>query len=43
VLSLASLVKGSGEPGPRFAALTGDVRTALDDRSPAPGPKGTDA
>ncbi|MGY1806764.1 cytochrome c biogenesis protein ResB [Blastococcus sp. SYSU D00669] len=34
VLSLASLTKGSGEPGPRFAALTGDLRAALDDRSP---------
>ncbi|MGY1619353.1 cytochrome c biogenesis protein ResB [Geodermatophilus sp. SYSU D00691] len=34
VLSLASLTKGGGEPGPRFAALTGDLRAALDDRSP---------
>ncbi|MGY1602818.1 cytochrome c biogenesis protein ResB [Geodermatophilus sp. SYSU D00815] len=43
VLSLASLTKGSGEPGPRFGALTGDLRAALDERSSAPGPKGTDA
>ena len=39
VLSLASLTRGSGDSGPRFAALTGDLRAALDARAPAPGPE----
>jgi len=37
VLSLASLTRGGGDSGPRFDALTGDLRAALDARAPAPG------
>jgi cytochrome c biogenesis protein len=37
VLTLASLTRGSGENGPRFAALTDDLRTALAARAPEPG------
>jgi cytochrome c biogenesis protein len=33
VLTVASLTRGSGETGPRFAALTGELRHALDDRA----------
>jgi cytochrome c biogenesis protein len=33
VLSVASLTRGSGESGPRFAGLSGDLRTALDART----------
>jgi cytochrome c biogenesis protein len=33
VLTVASLTRGSGETGPRFAALTDDLRDALDDRA----------
>lgn len=36
VLTLASLTRGSGESGPRFAALTEDLHDALDARTPAP-------
>ena len=39
VLSLASLTRGSGDSGPRFAALTGELRAALDARAPTPGPE----
>jgi cytochrome c biogenesis protein len=39
VLTLASLTRGSGDSGPRFAAVTGDLRAALDARAPAPGPE----
>jgi cytochrome c biogenesis protein len=38
VLTVASLTRGSGETGPRFAALTGQLRAALD--PPARGPGG---
>jgi cytochrome c biogenesis protein len=34
VLSVASLTRGSGESGPRFQALTADLRAALDARVP---------
>jgi cytochrome c biogenesis protein len=34
VLSVASLTRGSGESGPRFQALTADLRAALDARAP---------
>ena len=37
VLTLASLTRGSGENGPRFAALTDDLRAALAARAPEPG------
>jgi cytochrome c biogenesis protein len=33
VLTVASLLRGSGENGPRFAALSDDLRNALDDRT----------
>lgn len=33
VLTVASLTRGSGETAPRFAALTGALRAALDDRA----------
>jgi cytochrome c biogenesis protein len=33
VLTVASLTRGSGESAPRFAALTGGLRDALDDRA----------
>jgi cytochrome c biogenesis protein len=33
VLTVASLTRGSGETGPRFAALAGELRAALDDRA----------
>jgi cytochrome c biogenesis protein len=33
VLTVASLVRGSGEGGPRFAALSEDLAAALDDRT----------
>ncbi len=36
VLTVASLTRGSGESGPRFAALTGELRSALDARARAP-------
>jgi cytochrome c biogenesis protein len=36
VLTLASLTRGSGESGPRFAALTEVLRDALAERAPAP-------
>jgi cytochrome c biogenesis protein len=41
VLTLASLTRGSGDSGPRFTALTDDLRAALDTRTPAhePGPE----
>ena len=39
VLTVASLTRGSGESGPRFAALTDDLRTALDARTPTPHPQ----
>jgi cytochrome c biogenesis protein len=39
VLSLASLTRGSGDSGPRFAALTDDLRAALRARAPATGPE----
>jgi cytochrome c biogenesis protein len=37
VLTLASLTRGSGDSGPRFAAVTEDLRAALDARAPEPG------
>jgi cytochrome c biogenesis protein len=37
VLTLASLTRGSGENGPRFAALTDDLDAALAARAPHPG------
>jgi cytochrome c biogenesis protein len=37
VLTLASLTRGSGESGPRFAALTDDLDAALAARAPHPG------
>jgi cytochrome c biogenesis protein len=40
VLTLASLTRGSGENGPRFAALTDDLTRALAARTPAPEPGG---
>src|SRR6202012_6101559 len=41
VLSVAALTRGSGESGPRFAALTDELRAALDRRSdPVPAPRG---
>ncbi|WP_448626764.1 cytochrome c biogenesis protein ResB [Geodermatophilus sp. URMC 64] len=43
VLSLASLTRGGGDSGPRFAALTDDLRAALDARSAAPGPEASRA
>ncbi|RBY75031.1 cytochrome c biogenesis protein ResB [Geodermatophilus sp. TF02-6] len=36
VLSVGSLTRGGGESATRFAALTGQLRTALDERSPTP-------
>jgi cytochrome c biogenesis protein len=33
VLTVASLIRGSGENGPRFAALTDDLRDAVEDRA----------
>jgi cytochrome c biogenesis protein len=33
VLTVASLTRGSGETAPRFTALTGELRDALDDRA----------
>jgi cytochrome c biogenesis protein len=39
VLTLASLTRGSGENGPRFAALTDDLANALAARTPAPEPE----
>jgi cytochrome c biogenesis protein len=39
VLSLASLARGSGDPGPRFAALSGELRAALVTRAPGSGPE----
>jgi cytochrome c biogenesis protein len=36
VLSVASLIRGSGESGPRFRALSADLRAALDARAPIP-------
>jgi cytochrome c biogenesis protein len=39
VLTVASLTRGSGETGPRFDALTGQLRAALD--PPARGAGGT--
>jgi cytochrome c biogenesis protein len=36
VLTVASLTRGSGEGGDRFADLTDDLRDALADRAPAP-------
>jgi cytochrome c biogenesis protein len=33
VLTVASLLRGSGENGPRFAALADDLRIAVDDRA----------
>jgi cytochrome c biogenesis protein len=38
VLSIGSLTRGSADTGPRFAALTDDVRAALAARAPAPPP-----
>ena len=44
VLTLASLTRGSGENGPRFAALTDDLGAELDKRpgarTRAPEPEG---
>jgi cytochrome c biogenesis protein len=37
VLTVASLTRGSGETGPRFAALTGQLRAALDPPTRGPG------
>jgi len=39
VLIVASLTRGSGESGPRFAALSSDLRTALDARTRTPHPQ----
>jgi cytochrome c biogenesis protein len=39
VLTVASLTRGSGESGPRFAALSDDLRTALDARTRTPHPQ----
>jgi cytochrome c biogenesis protein len=39
VLTVASLMRGSGESAPRFAALTDDLRAALAARSSAPQPE----
>ena len=36
VLSVASLIRGSGESGPRFRALSAELRAALDARAPKP-------
>lgn len=36
VLTVASLTRGSGDSGPRFAALTAELRSALDARVRAP-------
>jgi cytochrome c biogenesis protein len=36
VLTVASLTRGSGETGPRFAALTGQLRSALEPAAPGP-------
>jgi cytochrome c biogenesis protein len=36
VLTLASLTRGSGENGPRFAALTADLNAALAARTGGP-------
>jgi cytochrome c biogenesis protein len=36
VLATALLTRGSGDAGPRFAALTDDLRAALAERHPAP-------
>jgi cytochrome c biogenesis protein len=33
VLTVASLLRGSGENGPRFAALADDLRNAVEDRA----------
>ena len=38
VLSIGSLTRGSADTGPRFTALTDDVRAALTARAPAPPP-----
>jgi cytochrome c biogenesis protein len=35
VLSIGSLTRGSADTGPRFTALTHDLRTALAARAPA--------
>jgi cytochrome c biogenesis protein len=37
VLTVASLTRGSGESAPRFAALTRELRAALDDRAQTAG------
>jgi cytochrome c biogenesis protein len=36
VLSVASLIRGSGESGPRFRILSAALRAALDARAPKP-------
>jgi cytochrome c biogenesis protein len=36
VLPVASLTRGGGDPAPRFAVLTGELRAALDARAPTP-------
>jgi cytochrome c biogenesis protein len=43
VLSIGSLTRGSADTGPRFAALTDDLRTALTARAPASRPPAEEA